>query len=402
MKIAPIPDDEDRRLAALRATGLLDTAPEQSFDDFTRLAAAICGTPIALISLVDEQRQWFKAKVGLDAPETPRDPAFCAHAILEVEPMVVEDAQRDERFVDNPLVTGGPGVRFYAGVPLRTAEGHALGTLCVIDREPRTLKSETMELLKLLGRQVAIQCELRSAMDDLAGANQELLDLQHGQEDFIASICHDLRSPLASVAGIVDLLESDDTIAGKQRLEFLRHISSNTQHSLRLASNLIDAGRFAGGEVVPEAAPTSLGPLLHALGQRLAVTASLQEARLEWKLESDLPTLELDAGMIERVVINLVANAIAHSPPDGLVSLRAERHGQTVRVAVQDQGGGVPIEERPRLFRRYAQLSGMKQGGAGLGLYIVRTLVEAHGGDVGYESPEEGGARFFFTLPSAG
>jgi len=167
MKIAPLPLDEDARLRALHDADLLDTPAEAGFDDLAAVASALCGTPIALVSLVDRERQWFKAKVGLDAPETPRDVAFCAHAILGNGVFMVEDAFEDERFADNPLVAGEPHVRFYAGAPLVTNEGHALGTLCVIDHEPRTLDAGTRAALDALGRQVVRMIELRRAHRDL-------------------------------------------------------------------------------------------------------------------------------------------------------------------------------------------------------------------------------------------
>ncbi len=167
MTAAPPPLNESDRLATLRALAVLDTPPEPAFDDLTRLAATLCGTPIALVSLVDDCRQWFKSRYGIDATETPREVAFCTHAILDTALFVVEDATADDRFRDNPLVIGEPNIRFYAGMPLITPDGHAVGTLCVIDRVPRTLRDDQREALRVLARQVVAQLQLRRQVASL-------------------------------------------------------------------------------------------------------------------------------------------------------------------------------------------------------------------------------------------
>lgn len=152
MTPAPIPADEDERLSALRALLLLDTPPEERFDRLARFVAEQLDVPIALLTLVDGQRQWFKARVGLDATETPRDISFCGHAIMKNDLFIVEDASRDPRFSDNPLVTGEPHIRLYAGAPLSAPGGHRIGTLCVIDTVPRTLGPVELSILDALRR----------------------------------------------------------------------------------------------------------------------------------------------------------------------------------------------------------------------------------------------------------
>ena len=155
------PANEEARVIALDKYAILDTDPEQFFDDLTLLASHVCKTPIALISLVDEDRQWFKSRVGLDASETSRDIAFCSTAILQSDVFVIPDALADERFRDNPLVVSDPHIRFYAGAPLINEDGYALGTLCVVDRAPRELAPEQKEALKALSRLVLAQLEFR-------------------------------------------------------------------------------------------------------------------------------------------------------------------------------------------------------------------------------------------------
>jgi GAF domain-containing protein len=157
----PVPENEAARLETLHQYEILDTDPEESFNDLTRLAAYICDTPIALISLVDSNRQWFMSRVGMDAKETSRDVSFCAHAILQDGPCIVRDALDDERFKSNPMVLSDPYIRFYAGSPLISPEGFKIGTLCVIDREPRQLSREQIAALKVLGNQIITQLDLR-------------------------------------------------------------------------------------------------------------------------------------------------------------------------------------------------------------------------------------------------
>lgn len=171
MRVSP-PKDEAARLKALRSLDLLDTPPEQDFDDFTLLAAFICGVPISLVSLIDEDRQWFKSKTGLDMDETPRDDAFCAHAIQQEGLFVVPDAAQDPRFRDNPLVAGDMALRFYAGAPLVTPEGQVLGTLCVIDRRPRTLTADQEAALSALARQVMARIEPRRQLEERTRAER--------------------------------------------------------------------------------------------------------------------------------------------------------------------------------------------------------------------------------------
>src|SRR3989441_9613019 len=176
---AQLPKNETARLDALRRYAILDTAPEEPFDDLTRLAAQICGTPIAVISLIDEDRQWFKSKVGLTVTETSRDIAFCAHTLMQTNLFVVRDALADARFATNPLVTSDPKIRFYAAAPLVTPEWYVLGTLCVIDHVPRDLSLEQRDALRALSRQVVSQLELRR---HVAMMSRTIVERERAQE----------------------------------------------------------------------------------------------------------------------------------------------------------------------------------------------------------------------------
>jgi len=187
---APHPKNERKRLKVLWQYEVLDTVPEEVFDDLTDLAASICEAPFALISFVDEHRQWFKSRIGISARETSRDISFCAHAILQNGLFIVSDATKDPRFRANPLVTGRTKVRFYAGMPLKTPDGYALGTLCVMDRKPRKLRPEQRRALLLLARHVVTQLELRRHARDLRAAREHCrrqeADLGRAQEKIIS------------------------------------------------------------------------------------------------------------------------------------------------------------------------------------------------------------------------
>ena len=173
---APLPHNELERLRALASYEVMDTPPEQGFDELTWLAGVICGTPIALVSLIDEARQWFKSSQGLPLPQTSRDESFCSHAILQpADVMVVENAAEDDRFADNPLVTGGPNVRFYAGAPLVTPDGLAIGTLCVLDRVARTLNADQSRALRVLAASAMSLLDLRRSVRELQEQRAQLL-----------------------------------------------------------------------------------------------------------------------------------------------------------------------------------------------------------------------------------
>lgn len=255
MRAPEPPANEPERLAALARYHILDTLPELQYDEIVELAAYICGTPIALISFVDDHRQWFKASVGVEARETPRDVSFCGHVVAQGSTMIVEDAKQDERFFDNPYVVGEPHVNFYAGAPLATDEGYTLGSLCVIDRQPRQLGVEQREALEALARVVVRLLESQLHEAELREARRAAEAANQAKSEFLAKMSHELRTPLNSVIGFTNLLRRNDK--GKldaKELMYLDKISRNGLHLLSLIDDLLDLSKIEAGHAQLELA----------------------------------------------------------------------------------------------------------------------------------------------------
>jgi class 3 adenylate cyclase len=286
LKAAQIPIGESARLQALRDYQILDTAPESQFDDLTRLASFICGTPMATVSLIDAERQWFKSRIGFEPSETAREIAFCAHAINQPEDVfVVADAAADERFADNPLVTSAPNIRFYAGAPLVTPDGQAIGTICVLDREPRQLSREQLDAMRALGRQTIAQMELRLSLQKLAQERQkseELLanilpaaiieQLKH-QPGLIAERFSAATVLFADLVGFTELAAAMQPV---QVLHLLNDIFSrfdrlSEQYGLEKIKTIGDAYMAVAG--VPQAMPSHAAA---AAGMALAMLQEIQ------------------------------------------------------------------------------------------------------------------------------
>ena len=390
----PLPVNEAGRLAALDSYGILDTAPEQAYDDFTQLAASICGVPIALISLIGKDRQWFKSKIGLEPPETPREQAFCAHAIVDNQLLVVADAANDKRFEGNPLVTGVPHIRFYAGAPLVTASGHGLGTLCVIDRIPRELTGEQLASLQALSRQLMAQLELRRALGLLTEA-------ERAKKIFVAHVSHELRTPLTSIRGALALVRDSDANLDDDSRELLSAAHRSANRLLELVNDLLDLERVGSGERTINKRDCDLAAAIDRAAETVRPIAA--DAGVAIKRTPGEVQLHADPDRLTQVVVNLLANAVRFSPRGGTVTVGVARAAGRVRVTIDDQGPGVPQAFREAIFQPFKQVEGSaahQKGGTGLGLAISQAIVAEHGGALQVSDAPGGGARFWFDLPA--
>jgi signal transduction histidine kinase len=398
---AAVPDNETDRLAALYALDILDSAPEQDFDDIVSLASNVCGTPTSLVNLIDIDRQWFKARVGSDLNETSRELSFCAHAILGRDLLVVPDTTQDARFSDNPLVDTSDGIRFYAGAPLITTDGFALGTLCVVDNKPRKLDIEQLQALRALSRQVTAQMELRRHATALANTTARLQELERRKDDLAGLIGGDLRAPLKLVTAYLEKLgktgyqdaEMAELVgraaAGHIRgfLDLMHHLTTMAEVGFGTESlhmRQIDLTRItqrAVEAVRPIAASKQIWILNQAGGPALPIIA--------------------DPVRLEQVITHLLFAAVKYTPAGGRMRVGTEvESGPTVRVDDMDLPDGMRPELFPHLY--YGAIA--SQGdvpGPDRGLAVAKKILDAHHATVALSDRPGDGTSVHVTFPFA-
>ncbi|MEA2404006.1 MAG: hypothetical protein QOE08_653 [Thermoleophilaceae bacterium] len=395
-----MPSAERERLAALHRYDILDTPPEPHYDDLVALAALACGTPVAMMNLIDEERQWSKAVTGVPEAAWPRDISFCSHTIAESDLMVVPDTLEDERFAENPLVHPTPYVRFYAGARIVTPDGHAVGTICVGGPEPRELSGDQAEALRGLARQAAALLELRLRFAREDEQQRRLDELEEIRDEFVTFVSHEMRTPLTSIRGYLECVMETPERLDSEQLHFLTTVARNSDRLNQLVDDLVEYMRMEGSGLVLQAERTDLTAL--AAEAVNAIDPSARRKRITLELAPSAPhMIDGDPARIGQVLDNLLENSVKYTPSGGRVDVALERDGKAVVVRVADTGIGVPEHERDRLFERFfrsAVVLDHNIPGTGLGLAISRRIVEAHGGWIGAAPREGGGTEFSFAL----
>jgi signal transduction histidine kinase len=396
---ATLPHDEQGRLAALRETQVLDTRPEGDFNDIALLASQICATPVSLVCLVDADRQWFKAKVGVDLSETHRDESFCAHAIHGHDLLEVPDATVDHRFSDNPLVVGEHKFRFYAGAPVILDGTHSVGTLCVIDKEPRRLTSAQRGALRCLARHAAVQLELRRYARQAGDIADRVRQLDRMKDSFLAGVSHELRTPLASIRGYLEILQADG-FDPETLQRFLAVMQRNSDRLLRLIDDLLTVARLHEGEVALDLVEVDLAELAQQVCTSCRPLAEHRDVALHDLM--DRPVLARgDVRRLGQALNHLIVNAIKFTAPGGKIIVRGT-DGTEPELVIVDTGVGIPPAELPHVFDRFFRSTAadrMAAPGPGLGLSIVNLIIDAHHGSIHLDSAPGVGTTVRLTLP---
>lgn len=396
MQSAPQHAQESKRIAELVRLDVLDTEDEEALDELTELASSICGTPISLISLIDTDRQWFKSRVGLDAHETPRELAFCAHAILQPDLFEVTNALEDERFHDNPLVSSDPNIRFYAGEPLVTDNGMPIGTLCVIDQKPKKLTQEQKRALKILAKQVVGQLELRINYKKL-----KRVDLE--REKIFSVIAHDLRSPFNGILGLSKMLNENASTMERKAIQMMSEkILESSLQVFQIIDELMQWTQQRLGRNQIKISPCNLALMVKETIDLLADAFNVKGLTYNVQVGDSVEVLA-DAAIIKMILRNLISNAIKYSNANESIDIDATIQASEIIVSVTDKGQGVSSEVMNTLFKEAVDSQSDTQGlkGTGIGLSLCAELIVTQNGKIWVDKNYTQGARIQFSLPLA-
>lgn len=400
---------EAERLQELDAHAILQTPPEAQFDDAARLAAQLCGVPISGITLVSADRQWFKALHGDMPRDLPRNESFCVHTLNETEMLEVEDALLDPRFAGSPLVTSYPMIRFYAGAPLRSRRGLALGSLCVIDQKPRKLSAFQRRGLSTVAAQVSEHLELRLVVFQLLQKQTvdreriETLERKERERAEITSILvHDMKSPLTAVIAAGEYLASPHGDVAQERAEIAREIIDAGQVLHGLVTDLLDIDRADAGRLKVQHVEGRLDVVARDVISGLTRVAAQRGQRLELVNGLSAVDAAFDHHLIARLLMNLIDNALKYGPAGAPVRVELSEEGSEILVVrVVDYGAPIPEGERELIFEPHHRLQqhDTLRSSHGLGLPFCKRIAELHGGTLRVEPGTAGGNAFVLRLP---
>lgn len=397
---APIPEDDKLRLHDLYELGILDTEEEEEFNEVVELASHICHTPISLISLVDINRQWFKAAKGVSAKQTRRDISFCGHAIVKDNPFFeVEDAWEDIRFADNPMVLNNPHIRYYAGVQLLSKNGSRIGMLCVNDTRPNKLNDEQVLALKVLANHVSKMLDLRLAKKQLEEKNRELEARSEVHTKMISIIAHDVRGPIGSLKNFFELAEQQ-SIDAESKQVLMNMCRSQVDITLNLLNNLVEWASLIARDSSGNDTPVPVASLVQNEINQLMPAASFKHNQLT-NLVDDTFRLMIDPNLLQFIIRNLLANANKFTE-NGKIIVYADTDESGHLLVVKDTGVGMTADMIHKLMLEDKILTTQgtqNEKGSGFGLRLVKEFMRKAGGSVELKSEWGKGSSVLLRFP---
>ena len=389
---------EKERVKALKALNILDTKPEKEYDELTELAAYICDTPVAFISLIDKERQWFKSKVGMDTCETDRSISFCTHAIKQPEIVYeIKDASKHETFMDNPFVTE-QGVRFYAGASLIHETGHILGTVCVIDFKPKELSDQQKIALKNLANQAVKLLELRSRNQNLREVQSNLKEKNAQLKNFAGVVSHDMKMPLSNIILTIDILKGKyKDVLDEPGFQYLNNLKQSAFKMSDYISNILT--HYESDQITENQPKVEVD--IHELLENIIELLDVND-NCDINLPEKSISVKCNSTAVEQILLNLIGNSLKYNDKEKIIiDIDVTQDEGFYYFTVKDNGIGIPKEKQKDIFKLFSTVAeGDRRGqkGNGIGLSTVRKLINNLGGKISIESKEGIYTKFSFSL----
>ncbi len=403
IKKISVPQNEKERVAALKRYTNLDTLPQEEFDNIVKLVTYICKVPFAHISFIDENMLWFKSKIGFDGSSVKREDTLCQHAILDYKVLEIQDTLEDEKSKNNPFVKQEGGIRFYAGVPLTTPDGYNIGTICAIDIAPKALNDEQKTAMSILAEHVISQLELKNKNAELDKQTKIAEMAVRAKDSFLANMSHEIRTPLNAITGFTDLLAQsplDSTQKG-----FVTNIQMAGENLMYVINDILDLSKIESGKLAIETAPFNIKATLKHVYDLLKVKVP-DTIEFNLFLDADMPEIIVgDKARMNQIMVNLAGNAIKFTH-EGDITISVKKVEETddryrLKFSVKDTGIGISKDKQESIFERFTQAeesTTREYGGTGLGLNIVKQLIELQGGEIYLKSEVGRGSEFYFLL----